>query len=253
MRNQLKFQLMSKSGSYLTPQMNAIHPFEAHRPEECTFILENDGVSTISFMAFGAYAFGESLLGDDLSDAYRFHRRQLQFMSAMGPAEERRWVLKCPFHLWNIDALLTAFPDAHVIHVHRRSVEALASVSSMNMCYLLVTKEQIDTHEVGRFWLSFYEEGARRVLSAREKVGEHSITDVHYTDLVGDPVGTMKHVADRLGLPVDASYGQRVTEFLATQSRSKQKPHQYDCERFGLEESEVADRFADYENQIGVR
>src|SRR5689334_11435988 len=69
------------------------------------------------------------LAGRDWISAYARHRRNLQLIGL--PDADRRWVLKNPSHLFALDALFEAYPDALVIQTHRSPRTAMASVCSL--------------------------------------------------------------------------------------------------------------------------
>src|SRR5580692_12744129 len=69
------------------------------------------------------------LRGQDWTGAYQRHRSNLQVIGLHDGG--RRWVLKNPSHLFALDALLAAYPDALVIQTHRDPGTAIASVASL--------------------------------------------------------------------------------------------------------------------------
>src|SRR5690606_12748419 len=126
----LRSQVILQLSRYLVPESEAAHYVPIDGPEECFFLLENDFVSSTMFNTYGAYDYADWLLEQDLRPSYRFLRQQLQLLSVDQPA--RRWVLKCPFHLWHLDALLDAFPDARFVFTHRDVAESLPSNCSLS-------------------------------------------------------------------------------------------------------------------------
>src|SRR5260370_12263239 len=65
----------------------------------------------------------------DLRPAYKFHRRSLQHLQFRQSAE--RWVLKAPAHMFAAPALLSIYPDALFVQIHRDPIEAVASGSTL--------------------------------------------------------------------------------------------------------------------------
>ena len=59
----------------------------------------------------------------DMRWAYEGYKSQLNILNHNWPA--RNLVLKCPEHLWFMDALLDVFPDACVIWTHRDPVASI--------------------------------------------------------------------------------------------------------------------------------
>ena len=97
--------------------------------EEDFFLLENDMTIMKFFVGFGDFDYGRRMLEWDMVEPYEWHKRQLQILWEQRSA--KRWLLKCPWHLWNLQALLAVYPDAQVIQTHRGLVEAIGSQCSL--------------------------------------------------------------------------------------------------------------------------
>ena len=108
------------------PNLDQVHSLRARSAEESTLFLDNELCAVYAIHALGAQEHGRWLLQQDLTHAYQSMKRQLQLLA--GPTDPRRWVMKCPFSLWNLDTLLDVFPDAVVIRTHRAVTAALPSV-----------------------------------------------------------------------------------------------------------------------------
>ena len=65
----------------------------------------------------------------DMTPAYAQHRLALQTLQSRQPTE--RWILKTPNHLWHLDAMLAAYPDARVIWTHRDPGPVVTSLASL--------------------------------------------------------------------------------------------------------------------------
>ena len=64
-----------------------------------------------------------------MAPAYAQHRLALQTLQSRQPTE--RWILKTPNHLWHLDALLAAYPDARIIWTHRDPGPVVTSLASL--------------------------------------------------------------------------------------------------------------------------
>ena len=109
----------------MVPEQGQAHKVMADAYEEDFFLLENDMVHMKLFIGLGDYDYGRRTLDWDMVGPYRWHKRQLQILWAQ--RSEERWLLKCPWHLWNLRALLTVYPDAQVIQTHRGLADAIGS------------------------------------------------------------------------------------------------------------------------------
>jgi hypothetical protein len=71
-------------------------------------------------------------------EAYRFHRRFLQHLQHQGlphgpHGADQRWVLKCPDHVFCLDAIRAVYPDARMVFVHRDPLKVLLSVTRLTV------------------------------------------------------------------------------------------------------------------------
>ena len=131
--------------------MGAVHEIRADSVEECwplfspTFAVLNYDLQS------GFEDFGRWLLEHDMSGPYREYRRELQLLAHH--RSTGNFVLKCPEHLWFLDALFEVFPDACVVWTHRDPLDSVASYSSLmslnrRMIYGRFDPVEIVTHVV---------------------------------------------------------------------------------------------------------
>jgi hypothetical protein len=122
-------KLANRIHDYLAPNFKRAHSMPAEAPEECLHLFENTGMGTTAFFITEAKSFASWLLDHNIRPAYQFYLQQLKLLNWLRPG--RRWVLKWPYHLWHLDALLDVFPDAIVIHNHRDPRVAIPSACSL--------------------------------------------------------------------------------------------------------------------------
>ena len=108
------------------------------------------------------------LLEKDLRPAYQFLKSQLQVMSHGHPS--KRWILKSPFHLWHLDALLDVFPDARIVFTHRSITESLPSNCSLSAMTTSKFSNHTDLKVLGQFWRRYYRIGMDRAIEQRQRI-----------------------------------------------------------------------------------
>lgn len=243
-----KFRL----ANWLAPEQRFVHELAPDNPEECFFLLANSAVSVEQIMAFQGYQYARELMAQDLSPAYHDLRLQYQILAAQRPG--RQWVMKCPFHLWHLDALLRAFPDARIIQTHRRPDKAVASVCSLSAIMSRPFASRFAPLRHGTFFREFCRDGIDRALRVRAGLPESQILDVRLDDLDRDPVGTLQGIYRHFDLPWDNEHmPQRVTGHLADEKRrhaGQTHRHTYFPEQFGLTAAGLREEFSDYESQF---
>jgi hypothetical protein len=238
-------QFILQLSRYLVPESASAHYVPIDGPEECFFLLENDFVSSTMFNTYAGYDYADWLLEQDLRPSYHFFRQQLKILSYRQPA--KRWVLKCPFHLWHLDALLDAFPDARIVFTHRDVTDALPSNCSLSAMTTSKFTRSTDLEEIGAFWRHYYRQGLSRAMEVRARIPEDRYIDVPLPWISKRPVEALEAIYRRFGL----GYGPEVRAELMGALRNNPKQtkgeHRYTAEQFGLVPSQLRREFADYQ------
>jgi hypothetical protein len=239
---------------FLAPGQKYAHDLRPKSPEECFFMLANSGLFLQQIMAQQGYGYAWSLLKQNVAPAYQDLRVQYQILASQRP--QRQWVMKCPLHLWFLDDLLHAFPDARIIHTHRPAAQAIPSLCSMSaiMSRPLTRDFQFERH--GEFFTEFCRAGIDRAMRVRSCIPTGQIYDVLLSDLDRDPVSTVQGIYRHFDLPCDEDGVEaRILDFLQAQRRPKPssgRRHVYSAEQFGLTADGLSKEFADYEALFGI-
>ena len=232
------------------PDQEVAHHVMPDSFEECLFLLQNDMASVTLHAGFGANSYATKMLEWDMLEPYRFHKAQLQILTAQRSA--KRWSLKCPWHLWYLDTLLRVYPDARIIQTHRDPTLALGSQCSL--CARMSTKVQrsVDLRELGAFWLEYSRIGLERGMRARASLPESQVYDLRLRDLLAHPIETLKDIYEHFDLEYEDGLTDRFLARIAEQPTGHQGEHDYSIEEFGLTEAKVRATFADYCERFGV-
>jgi len=239
-----KVRQTSRIHRYLSPGFSVAHAMPAEKPEECLHLFENAFCGTTGFFITEAKAYAWWLLQQDVQHGYEFYKMQLQLLNWQRPGQ--RWVLKWPYHLWHLDALLKTFPDATVIQLHRDPGAAIGSVCSLAAIARSSFCASIDDAALGQFWLDYNEAGLQRGFTAREKAGADQILDIRYPDLMADPVAEISRILNVVDLDNDTVWSNSLRANLKTQPKTKQISHRYALSQFGLDPGKIRERFAAY-------
>jgi hypothetical protein len=227
------------------PEFMGLHYMSADEVEECWQLLRQS-MRSISYECLAHLpTYSAWLDGQDWTGAYRRHRRNLQLIGL--PDRDRRWVLKNPSHLFALDALLAVYPDALVIQTHRSPRVAIASVCSLNQQASAGWSTVFDGEVLGRDQFELWARGLERFTADRAKHDPAQFFDVHYDDLVGDPMGTVRAIYTHFGLTLTEPAESAMAAMHADNSSGQRRPaHRYLLSDFGLTGEEVDERFADY-------
>jgi hypothetical protein len=235
---------------YLAPHIRAIHPFDPRGPEECLHLLEN----AFSCASYGYYLHVPGYLAwlsrTDARGAYGRYKAQLQLMQERAPA--RRWVLKWPGHMLELDALFAAFPDACVVQTHRDLSAVAASSCSYSGTLKTIFTEHVDLQAMGAEWLHDARHLVERALDARTRLDPARLFDLRYSDLIADPIGAVRRICERFDLPLPQAAEATMREHLGSNHASRHGVHRYSLAKFGLSEETIAREFVDYHRQFAV-
>lgn len=229
----------------LPPAFRAMHAVGATLPEECNSIMQLAFLSPnfgamLNLPSYMAWLIGEA----DMAPAFALHRHVLQALQASTPREW--WVLKAPPYLWWPEALFAAYPDARLVVTHRDPGEVMASNASL-IAFLRGLNGPVDRKFVGTEQVDQWSVGLARMEAFRARSdAPKAIVDVHYRDIVGDPLGVVEQVYSAFGIELGAAARQAMEEFIANNQQGKHGKHDYDAADYGLEPASIRTRFADY-------
>jgi hypothetical protein len=234
----------------MIPEQAEAHHVTTDAYEEDFFLLENDMAIMKFFVGLGDFGYAMRILQWDMTEPYRWHKRQLQILWAQRSAS--RWLLKCPWHLWNLDALLAVYPDARVIQTHRNLAEAIGSQCSLSGRIASKFRRDLDLRDVGRFWLGYSRIGVERGLHGRAALSPGQVYDVRLEDLHARPLEIVEDIYGRFGLPFDGTLADRFTERIAEEPKAQHGEHDYDIADYELSESQIQAEFSDYRQRFAI-
>jgi hypothetical protein len=160
-------------------------------------------------------------------------------------------VLKCPFHLWSLESLIRVYPDARVVHMHRDPAETVPSTCSLCLAIRAARSDRVDPREIGRYWLARIARAVDDLDRTRKAVPPGRLLDVRYTDLMADPVGTMRRICEFAGVPLSDRAATAMRGYLTVNTRTARGVHRYRAEDFGLDPADLRSTFADYRAAYG--
>ena len=225
------------------PEMGKYYRSSAIYPNECVFIMAHD-FKTLMWESRGILPnYRDWIFQTDVTSAYEYHKRFLQLLQAHAPGI---WNLKMPSHALYIPTLLKVYPDARLIWTHRDPVTATGS-----FCSLITLAHQGFMGKIDVQWISQNmpwqaAQHADRIMDAREKLGEDRIIDVHYADLMRNPLGTMRKVYQGLGDEFTPAAEGGMRAWLDDNPQDKFGKHEYKLARFGLSEQTLRPLFERY-------
>jgi hypothetical protein len=228
------------------PEFAAIHELRSDLPVECVTL-------TAPCFCGPHWPMVVQMPGwaPDVEEMYRFHRRILQVLQR--GAEPRTWLLKTPGHLMTLDLVFATYPDAWVVQTHRDPAKTMPSTVSTTAMVQWLRAEQVDLGALAAGIEAAFTAALNGVAAARARGAlPDRFVDVHFQDLMRDPLGTLGAAYARMGRPFGAEHAQRIRDYLAGKPKGKFGTHRYSPEEWGFEAGELRARLAPYIAHCGV-
>ena len=231
---------------WLAPTFESVHATGAELPQECVSLMSPTFMSDQFDTMYNVPSYREWFFNQDLRPAYEFHRRSLQHLQFRKSAE--RWVLKAPAHMFAAPTLLSIYPDARFVQIHRDPIEAVASVSSLVTILRRVFSDDVDPIQIGRDAMSYWAQALKTFLRVRDQLPAERVRDLRYDDVRRDPIGAARGVYQHFGWSLSREIEQRMRAVLTRQSSQTNSVHRYDTAYFRLD---GMNGFADYCERFG--
>jgi hypothetical protein len=227
------------------PEFAAIHELRSNLPVECVTL-------TAPCFCGPHWTMVSQAAGiPDYARMFDFHRRILQVLQHGAPG--RNWLLKTPGHLMTLDLLFATYPDAWVVQTHRDPARTMPSTVSTTAMVQWMRTDQIDLDLLaatiaGVFGFALNNVAERR---ARHELPDRFV-DVHFQELLRDPVAAVGAAYDRMGRPFSAEHADAIRRYLAEKPKGKFGVHQYTPEAWGFSAEELRKNLGPYIAYFGV-
>ncbi|HLZ96678.1 MAG TPA: sulfotransferase [Steroidobacteraceae bacterium] len=237
---------------FMAPDLQAIHPFDARRPEECNFLWEHSFL-TPNYMAWwNVPSYTKLLYSVDFLPVYEEEREFLQHLQ--WHVRRDRWVLKSPAHMAWLGELFTVFPDACVIQCHRDPAKIVPSLAKNLAVWRKTFSDEVPSGGFGM--LELQAAGLKRVSAFRaDPRFKDRFADAHYLDVQRDPIGAVRRLYRQFGIDWSESRAGGLRAWLeANREDHAQGPrHTYSLEQFDLDLAKIDAVMGDYIRSCGVQ
>ena len=238
---------------WLAPELRHIHPMDAASPQECTEITAHVFQSLRFDTTHHVPSYRAWLDAHGHLFAYRFHRRFLQHQQHQHG--RRRWVLKCPDHVFALDALHRVYPDARVVFVHRDPAKILPSVANLTDVLRTPFARRTDPLAIGRQVRRDWTLGAGLMVAADRdwRFSQVPPFHVHYRDLVAQPLPTILRLYRHFDIALAPAARERIAGRTAAQPDGGYARNVYHPADYGLDLDELREEFRGYVAHFDVR
>lgn len=230
----------------LASQKRAAHHMAAEEVDECCLVLRQGFVSNLWTCGWSAATYDAWWQCQSEAAAYRHYHRCLQLIGSND--RDKRWLLKNPGHIDNLDLLFATFPDAKVIQTHRDPARAVPSLCSLLMQLHPVVEEgryELRAHNMAARETAKWANAMHKAESVRE-AHPGQVLDVIHGDFHRDAIGTVERIYDFIGMELGPEVHSAMQQRISDDPERKHGVHRYDIADFGLAEEAIRERFGSY-------
>jgi hypothetical protein len=235
----------------LNPPLKAMHPFGATLAQECVSLFMYDIRTLALELEAHVPTYARWLEHADMTPAYAQHRLALQTLQSRQPTE--RWILKTPNHLWHLEALQAAYPDARIVWTHRDPGPVITSLASLANAGQRSYTWRSDPRPTANEWKRKCAFALESAVAFDEKSEDGWCQHLHYDALMADPVGTVRALYRSFGSEVSDLHARRMEVFLQHRPKDAFGKHHYDPADFDWTYQGLAEEFSDYTARYHVR
>ena len=229
------------------PEFQALHELRSDLPVECVTITQG------SFCGFhwSMIVPMEGRLPDPAVN-YAYERQFLQVLQhGAGPTQ---WVLKTPAHLMLLPLLFAEFDDAWVVQTHRDPAKTMPSTVSTTAMIQWLRTDDVDVDRAARHVQAVFAAGLNGSVDLRTSgaVPAERFVDVHFAELISDPVSTLSAAYARMGRDFTDDHAAAVLDYLAHKPKGKFGVHRYQPEDWGFTAESLREAMAHYIDHFAI-
>ena len=234
------------------PEYETMHHNGGDLPTECIFLTVPTFLSDNWAGTHAVPSYSRHLALADHRPAYEWHRRTLQTLSLR--EQGRRWVLKAPSHLATLRELFAVYPDARVIQLHRDPAATLPSMLSLMGTLRWMRTDSVDMEPFVEPTMAGVAHLQCRAIADRAsgRLPDDRFFDLHYADLLADPVATIGAAYEHFGLALPTEMPDAIRAYLASKPKGARGSHRYAPEDFGLTAEGIRSAFGDYLDRFAI-
>ena len=236
-----------------TPDVLKIHPLVADQPDECQWLVTHGTHQALQHIVPPYWEWLKAMKPDRMHQLMERYRLQIQRLQLF--RRGKYWLSKSMSHLHYLPALLKVFPHATVICLHRDPRRVVPSLCSLYRSIGSGFVRNGADGELGELALDVFVDGMDRLMTAKRTCQTARFLNVQFEELVADPIGTVRRIAEAMGSEYTESWNRRCHAYLACSDAAPRYRHDYALENFGLTEDFVMTRTAAYcrwLDQIGL-
>ncbi|MDE8652404.1 sulfotransferase family protein [Novosphingobium album (ex Liu et al. 2023)] len=229
-----------------SPDHKAAHFRAAEEVHECCMVLRHGFVSNLWSCGWSAPTYDAWWQSTSEAAAYDYYYRCVQLIGANEP--DKRWLLKNPGHVENLDLLFAVYPDAKVIQTHRDPARAVPSLVSLLML-MHPLMEEGRAGERGAIMLrrevAKWSSAVRKCDAVRAR-HPGKVLDVVHGDFHRQPMQVLDRIYRFIGMDIPEATRDAFARRIAEKPELAHGVHRYRIEDYGMTADEAREPFGDY-------
>lgn len=235
----------------IMPYFKNMHEMTAdHTHEEVELIC-----SDYSSILFENYAIVPRLrdyyLSHKQTPHYAYMKRVLQVLQWYYP--KKRWVLKSPQHMEQLDALVATFPDAYYVLPHRDPLAIVISLATMLSYTGRLSRSRIRPEVFTEYWCDRLKRMLHTMVKQIPLLPKERIIDIVFDDFIADDLAAMERIYAHAHHPMDTKTRDAMRNYIQTHPRGRLGRVSYDLDALGVDVSRMREEYRFYTEQFGVR
>lgn len=220
------------------PATQQVHPTGPLRPEE------EFGFNSFSFhgaqfeVQWNVPEFARWCEQRDTRAAYMELRSLVQIGSwARRQKPGMTWLMKCPQFTADLESLLSVFPDARFLFLHRDHGAIAGSSASLVSQQRRIHSDHVDAQAIGAEWLRKTALRERRIIRFRRENRSVPQLDLEFDEVSRDWLGQVGRIYAFLGRELEEEVIRRMQRYASR--AAAHRGHAYSLEQFGLDQGMV--------------
>jgi len=222
------------------PNLFHIHEIKAKAPEECNIIMRHTFCSLYLASEWALPKYAQWLLNHNMAKSYEYYKKMLQILQWYKPGEYL--ALKCPSHILNLEIILKIFPDANILWLHRHPFKSIPSY--LNLLSVFWGNEM--NEKFIDFICNYSKKSIDKGMEMKKKVNSAQFYNLSYREFINAPYSTILKVLNHFKYKIDTRLESNIHKWIEENPRNKHGVHNYNLEKFGLEEMDIQELFSPY-------
>lgn len=229
------------------PELRKAHEFVAGEVEGSALTLTYCFASTIHTHCSSLPTFESWLSTQDTRESFLYHLDLLRLIGAND--QQKSWLLKSCFYMIEMENILTEFPRACIIQVHRDPLKTIPSLCSF---IKLETEASggVAPLLTGPPVCAYFRKAQDHMRMICQRMPANFF-HVDQRQLLSDPLGTVRSIYAYFGLVLTQDTERLMCEWIASNPPLKYGEHKYPVDSWGVTPEQISATFADYRAEYG--